>query len=435
MNASIRRTSLFFPFVILTAIAFALYLLVVWDPIGIYGSVRQYLEHPIRVPLEWIVLLLTLSWIIIWGFKGDVAVVLMFLMPPFLLILWLSSPDGGVWFWSIFKREIVLSPVYIPRGFLLYFFFMCFVLAIMARLKSAWQATEQKTMLLVCLVIVFLLTSCEAVFAEPSLAARYTGSEADNSFGDLLRNTAQEWWKVVEGFIDQHVQDKYRNAIKIAASLYPFVAFVLLLFPSYRRLPKEILTKVIEDEFFPVFFVLVGGLLGLTFWALSAAQHMADGPAQYLLSILGIPAVLFMLLLALTSIVWIPIVLLLLPAFVFAIVSLPFKLAYFLLVAGVRAPLIIWHSLHYLFVPHPAETAYNAGMARHVPLTQLAADVANAMYQYDMRDYDRLPSAWRSRNWQRRMEAFRHRLRAENDFMQELERNIRLREQSSMNRS
>ncbi len=144
---------------------------------------------------------------------------------------------------------------------------------------------------------------------------------------------------------------------------------------------------------------------------------------------------IFLAALALTSIVWIPIVLLLLPAFVFAIVSLPFKLAYFLLVAGVKAPIIIWHSLHYLFVPHPAETAYNAGMARHVPLTRLAADVANAMYQYDMRDYDRLPSAWRSRNWQRRMEAFRHRIRAENDFMQELERNIRLREQSSTNRS
>jgi hypothetical protein len=57
MNTSTQRTSLFFPFAVLTAIAFALYLLVVWDPIGIYGSIRQYLEHPIRAPLEWIVLL------------------------------------------------------------------------------------------------------------------------------------------------------------------------------------------------------------------------------------------------------------------------------------------------------------------------------------------------------------------------------------------
>jgi hypothetical protein len=198
MNEETRRTSLFLPIVILTAIALALYLLVVWDPIGIYGSVRQYLEHSIRAPLEWIVLFLALSWII----QHDLIyyLIAIFLLPFFLLILWLSSPDGGVWFWRMFTQEIYLPPVYIPRGFLLYVF------------------------------------------------------------------------------------------------------------------------------------------------------------------------------------------------------------------------------------------SFNAGMARHVPLPELAADVANAMYQYDMRDYDQLPRAWRSRNWQRRIEAFRNRIRAENDFMQELERNIRLREQSSMNR-
>lgn len=435
MNASTRRISLFFPFVILTVIALALYFLVVWDPIGIYSSIRQYLEHPIRAPLEWIVLLLALSWIIIRGFT-DVGVVMLFLLPPFLLILWLSSPDGGAWFWSIFRREILLSPVYIPRGFLLYFFFMCFALAIMGRLNLSWQATEKNTMLLVSLVIVFLLTSCEAVFAEPSITARYTGSEADNSFGEQLRNSGKEWWKIVEGYIDQMAPfNLYGKVIKIAVSLFP-VAFVLLLFPSYRRLPKEILAKVREDEFFPVFLILFGGLFGLSLWAFSAHEHMPSGASKDVLGILGVPVMLLIMLLVLTSIVWIPIVLLLLPAFVFAIVSLPFKLAYFLLVAGVKAPIIIWHSLHYLFVPHPAETAYNAGMARHVPLTQLAADVANAMYQYDMRDYDRLPSAWRSRNWQRRIEAFHRRIRAENDFMQELERNIRMREQrSTMSRS
>jgi hypothetical protein len=213
-------------------------------------------------------------------------------------------------------------PAYIPRGFLLYFFFMCFALAIMARWRERWQATEQKTMLLVCLVIVFLLTSCETVFAEPSLAARYTGSEADNSFGDQLRNTGKQWWKMVEGFIDRYTphdsEYDYRNAVKIAASLYPFVAIVLLLFPSYRRLPKEILTKVREDEFFPVFVIFFGGLFGLSVWAFSTAQHMPSGASKDVLSMLGLPGLLFMMLLGFTSIVWIPIVLLLLPAFVFA---------------------------------------------------------------------------------------------------------------------
>jgi hypothetical protein len=156
MNASTRRTSLFFPFVILSAIAFALYLLVVWDPIGIYGSIRQYLEHPIRAPLEWIVLLLALTWIFV---KLDIiyTIAAIILLSFFILILWLSNPDGGAWFWRMFTHEIYLSPTYIPHGFLLYFFFICFALAIMARLKSPWQATEQNTTLLVCLVIVFLL--------------------------------------------------------------------------------------------------------------------------------------------------------------------------------------------------------------------------------------------------------------------------------------
>jgi hypothetical protein len=39
MGAETRRTPLFLPLGILTAIALALYLWVVWDPIGIYGDV------------------------------------------------------------------------------------------------------------------------------------------------------------------------------------------------------------------------------------------------------------------------------------------------------------------------------------------------------------------------------------------------------------
>jgi hypothetical protein len=136
-----------------------------------------------------------------------------------------------------------------------------------------------------------------------------------------------------------------------------------------------------------------------------------------------------MLVLALTSIVWIPIVLLLLPAFVFFIVSLSFKLAYLVVIAGVKAPLIIWHYLHYLFVPHPAETAYKVGMAEHVPIHELASRVADVMYTYDLKDFDSLPKHWKSKNWTRRIEAFQKRLEAEDRFMEELIRNLRLKDQ------
>src|SRR5207249_7212656 len=114
-----------------------------------------------------------------------------------------------------------------------------------------------------------LMTSCEAVFAEPSIAVRYTGSEAGNSYGEQLRHTGQEWWKTIERFIDQKAPfNLYGKVIKIVVSLCP-VAFILLLFPSYWRLPKEILTKVREDEFFPVFLIFFGGLFGLSAWAFS----------------------------------------------------------------------------------------------------------------------------------------------------------------------
>jgi hypothetical protein len=278
--------SLIRPLVLLTAIALALYLWVVWDPIGIYGDVRRYLEHPVNFPLEWI--------------------------------------------------------------------------------------------------------------------------------------------------IEQYIPVNYQHAAKIVASLYPFVAVVLLLFPGYRKVPQEMLAG-----FWRIFPALpfVGGLLGLSFWAHEVVIHLPKCPFSaacelkvLFLGFLSLPYLLCMIAPVLTSVLWIPAVLLLLPAFILFAIALLFKLAYFLLVAGVKAPIIIYHSLHYLFVPHPAETAYNAGMARHVPLPELAADVAHAMYQYDMRDYDQLPRAWRSRSWQRRIEAFRNRIRAENDFMQELERHVRLRD-------
>jgi hypothetical protein len=37
---------------IFTAFAFAFYFLVVWDPVGTLGDVRNYLEYRVRVPVE-----------------------------------------------------------------------------------------------------------------------------------------------------------------------------------------------------------------------------------------------------------------------------------------------------------------------------------------------------------------------------------------------
>jgi hypothetical protein len=92
----------------------------------------------------------------------------------------------------------------------------------------------------------------------------------------------------------------------------------------------------------------------------------------------------------------------------------------------VRLPFLIYHHLHYLTVPHPAETAYRAGIANDIPMEELASTVADVMYQYDHLDYDALPKAWKSKNWTKRIDAFHDRLKAEDRLMEELIKNLRL---------
>jgi hypothetical protein len=51
------------------------------------------------------------------------------------------------------------------------------------------------------------------------------------------------------------------------------------------------------------------------------------------------------------------------------------------------------------------------------------------MYQYDHLDYDALPKAWKSKNWAKRIDPFHDRLKAEDRFMEELIKNLRLKSQ------
>jgi hypothetical protein len=85
----------------------------------------------------------------------------------------------------------------------------------------------------------------------------------------------------------------------------------------------------------------------------------------------------------------------------------------------VRLPVLTYHYLHYLSVPHPAETAYRAGMAEHLPIPELARTVADAMYRYDLKDFDGLPPAWKSKNYKKRIEAFNDLLKAQAGFLEE----------------
>jgi hypothetical protein len=106
-----------------------------------------------------------------------------------------------------------------------------------------------------------------------------------------------------------------------------------------------------------------------------------------------------LLMIALILALWIGIPLYLL-FLLFTLPSMLFVILRFL----VRLPLLTYHHLHYLTVPHPAETAYRAGVANDLPMEELASVVADAMYR-DHGDLDALPPAWKSRNKKKKAEA------------------------------
>ena len=229
-------------------------------------------------------------------------------------------------------------------------------------------------------------------------------------------------WRQISWYIGKYIPPDYQNAAHIGATLYPFFAFFLLLFPSYRKLPKEFIRDH-RGELTTFFFV--GVFLGLSGWAFFSATHGSalGGGTKFLLAILSIPAVLAMIALVLSSIVWIPAGLFLLPAWLFSVVSHPFKLGYFLVV---KAPVMAWHYLHYLTVPHPAEWVLlkqqKMRMRRGVkvdPVT-LGEELGGAMYNMER---EGLPPWWKSENWRRRLKtlraekALRERLKAEKDIV------------------
>jgi hypothetical protein len=212
---------------------------------------------------------------------------------------------------------------------------------------------------------------------------------------------------------------------------YAVFAALLLLLPPYRNAVRNNIAFAVLGVLVMLLFVL-WFFGGVWLWTMLNDISMAEAhlPLQdrRLLVILasGIPTVLLGLALLATMYLGFPLMalflLLWLPGFCYLILSSALYYALW-------SPVLLWHYLHYLLVPHPAETAYKTGMAEHVPYPELARTVANAMYQYDLKDFERLPKRWKSKNWQKRIDAFRERLEAEDKFMEELIRNLRLKDQ------
>jgi hypothetical protein len=118
---------------IFIAFASALYFLLVWNPVGSLSDVRNYFEHRVRVPIEWIVLVFPIAWLIQRNHGYTTAATVF--VPISVFILTLTKPDYGAEFWRIFRYEIYLNPVYAKRGLLVCFF----LLSIVALSRIRWN--------------------------------------------------------------------------------------------------------------------------------------------------------------------------------------------------------------------------------------------------------------------------------------------------------
>ena len=76
---------------IFTAFAFAFYFLLVWNPVGSLSDVRNYFEHRVRVPVEWIAVVFPVAWLIQRNHGFTVAAIVF--LPISVLILTLTKPD------------------------------------------------------------------------------------------------------------------------------------------------------------------------------------------------------------------------------------------------------------------------------------------------------------------------------------------------------
>lgn len=185
-------------------------------------------------------------------------------------------------------------------------------------------------------------------------------------------------------------------------------------------------------------FIIAGAVLGVLcfggLWVATACgciHNPAGGDGLlvdgigFLRTMAGLCKALLTLALGLTFWVVVPFYLVLL--IIFILLFAP-GIVWTLLYLTVRAPVIIWHYIHYLFVPHPAETAYKEGMAKDLPSPEIAAKVADAMYQYDFKDYSGLPPAWVSKNQIRRIEGFQKLVEAGDVFMDAVIKNLETKE-------
>lgn len=256
--------------------------------------------------------------------------------------------------------------------------------------------------------------------------------------------TASGWVEEGRERFTALLNSEYGEYVRRFLMCYAVFAVAILLFPGYPKTLNKLFGRFDKVDVMAFLVVCVVG--GLLFSAWLGYLHVADDTRNWpfehsrvanslvglLLFLPGLAGLVVAIAFVVSGIIWVPLGLFFLPGFLCALVLATGKGIFLFLSAPVALVLIAWQYLHYLFVPHPAERAYRTGIAKRLPTTELVASVADAISQNDIRRFlgrKRYPRAWVSENQQKRINALTEKLKASSDFIIELKKNLRLRDE------
>jgi hypothetical protein len=308
----------------------------------------------------------------------------------------------------------------------------------------------------IVLSVLLLTVICGGEVTSREEGESVTTQQVQNVFTKAI-NKGHEWfsgfvvWKDEAGqAIDQGLSEIREKAPADVASViiaivrfgpYAFLFFIgaLLLSRSYRNASIEY-TRHIGWNL--LLFVGPIGVIIFCLWILEMYTSSADYGINRLSQEKGTLAVLLMIFvyfpLSLASLVAIPV------AAFFAVIGfarfvfyLPGNILYVLLhwfvfpLVGfitrlVRVVVYTPAYLHYLFVPHPAEVALKKGLAEQMSDVDIAESVVDVLESLADESLADLPAEWKAKNRAKRMDALFMQLQSENQFIEELNRQIEL---------
>lgn len=252
----------------------------------------------------------------------------------------------------------------------------------------------------------------------------------------FLADGWREQWDLYASIFESKVGVFVRGHPMEMMGGYGLIGLLLLLSRGYRDDGWEHCLLVLwYGLFIPILFflgliVVNGGIDIFHFFSRESTganiARMHTDPTGWLANwvggmVIGVPAMLLALVVGLVLRVAVYVVPPLYVLFgLFVLPSIVFVILRFL----VQFPFLAYHYLHYLTVPHPAEEVYKNGMARGVPLPELAHDVARAMYVHDLNIYKQPPPVWQSQNQKKRIEEAEQLLHAGRAFMKEFEKYV-----------